>query len=69
VPAKTPDEIIRKIHADTIAVLSEPQVKTKLDQLGVVVAGSTPEELGAHLKADMEKWGPVIKAANIKVSE
>jgi tripartite-type tricarboxylate transporter receptor subunit TctC len=69
VPAKTPDEIIRKMHADTIAVLSEPQVKTKLDQLGVVVAGSTPEELGAHLKAEMEKWGPVIKAANIKVSE
>jgi tripartite-type tricarboxylate transporter receptor subunit TctC len=69
VPAKTPNEIIRKMHADTIAVLGEPQIKAKLDQLGVVVAGSTPEELGTHLKAEMEKWGPVIKAANIKVSE
>jgi tripartite-type tricarboxylate transporter receptor subunit TctC len=69
VPAKTPDEIIRKMHADTIAVLAEPPIRAKLDQLGVVVAGSTPQELEAHLKAEMDKWGPVIKAANIKVSE
>jgi tripartite-type tricarboxylate transporter receptor subunit TctC len=68
-PAKTPPEIIRKIHADTVAVLAEPQIKAKLDQLGVIVVGSSPEELGAHLKTEMEKWAPVIKAANIKVSE
>src|SRR5215831_1364313 len=69
VPAKTPTEIIRKMHADTVAVLAEPQVRAKLDALGVVVVGSTPEELGAHLKTEMERWAPVIKAANIKVSE
>src|SRR5262249_42794496 len=69
VPAKTPTEIIRKMHADTVAVLAEPQVRAKLDALGVVVVGSTPDELGAHLKAEMERWAPVIKAANIKVSE
>jgi tripartite-type tricarboxylate transporter receptor subunit TctC len=69
VPAKTPTEIIRKMHADTVAVLAEPQVRAKLDALGVVVVGSTPEELGVHLKAEMERWAPVIKAANIKVSE
>ena len=44
-------------------------IKAKLDQLGVMVVGSTPEELGAHLKTEMEKWAPVIKAANIKVNE
>jgi tripartite-type tricarboxylate transporter receptor subunit TctC len=69
VPAKTPPEIIRKMHVDTIAALAEPQVRTKLDALGVVVVGSTPEQLGTHLQAEMEKWAPVIKAANIKVSE
>jgi tripartite-type tricarboxylate transporter receptor subunit TctC len=69
VPARTPEVIIRKLHADTVAVLGEPQIRAKLDQLGVVVAGSTPEELGAHLKAEMAKWAPVIRAANIKVSE
>ncbi len=69
VPARTPPEIIRKMHADTVAALAEPQIKAKLDRLGVLVVGSTPEELGAHLKAEMEKWAPVIKAANIKVNE
>jgi len=69
VPAKTPPEIIKKMHADTVAVLAEPPIKAKLDGLGVVTVGSTPEALGAHLKDEMEKWAPVIKAANIKVSE
>jgi tripartite-type tricarboxylate transporter receptor subunit TctC len=69
VPAKTPPEIVRKMHADTIAALAEPQVRAKLDALGVVVVGSTPEQLGTHLQAEMDKWAPVIKAANIKVSE
>src|SRR6266481_2934019 len=69
VPAKTPAEIISKMHADTVAALAEPQVRAKLDALGVVVVGSTPEQLGIHLQAEMERWAPVIKAANIKVSE
>ena len=68
VPAKTPPEIIRKMNADTVAVLAEPAIKARLDKLGVIIVGSTPEALGAHLKEDAAKWGPVIKAANIKVS-
>lgn len=69
VPAKTPAEIISKMHADTVAALPEPQIRAKLDALGVVVVGSTPEQLGIHLQAEMERWAPVIKAANIRVSE
>jgi tripartite-type tricarboxylate transporter receptor subunit TctC len=69
VPAKTPPEIIAKMHTDTVAVLAEPPIRAKLDALGVVVVGSTPEQLGAHLKAEMERWAPVIKAANIRVNE
>jgi tripartite-type tricarboxylate transporter receptor subunit TctC len=69
VPARTPAEIIAKMHTDTVAVLAEPQIRAKLDALGVLVVGSTPEQLGAHLKAEMERWAPVIKAANIRVSE
>ena len=69
VPARTPSEIIRKMHADTVAALAEPAIKAKLDALGVIIVGSTPEALAAHLKDEMDKWGPVIKAANIKVTE
>jgi tripartite-type tricarboxylate transporter receptor subunit TctC len=69
VPAKTPPDIIRKMQAGTAAALAEPQIKAKLDGLGLIPVGSTPEELGAHFKAEMEKWAPVIRAANIKVNE
>jgi tripartite-type tricarboxylate transporter receptor subunit TctC len=69
VPAKTPPEIIEKIHAATVAALAEPAMKAKFDQLGVISVGSTPAQLGDHIKAEMEKWAPVIKAANIKVNE
>ncbi len=68
-PAKTPPDIIRKMHADTVAALNDPATKDKLESLGVVVKGSTPAELAAFLKAEMDKWGPVIKAANIKGSD
>src|SRR6516225_6666483 len=65
VPAKTPQVIIGKIHDDTVAVLAEQAVRGKLEQVGVVVMGSTPDELAAFLGAEMDKWGHVIKAANI----
>jgi tripartite-type tricarboxylate transporter receptor subunit TctC len=69
VPAKTPSEIIRKMHAGTVEALSDPNVKARLEQLGVLVIGSPPEALGALLRAEMNKWGPIIKAAGISVSD
>jgi tripartite-type tricarboxylate transporter receptor subunit TctC len=69
VPAKTPREIIRKMNADTLAALSDPTIRAKLEQLGVLVIGSTPDQLAAHLKSEMSKWAPVIKAAGISANE
>src|SRR6185295_6399737 len=69
VPAKTPPEIVRKMHDDTVAALAEPAIGAKIEQQGMTPVGSTPEALAALLKGEMEKWAPVIKAANIKVSE
>jgi tripartite-type tricarboxylate transporter receptor subunit TctC len=66
VPAQTPPEIVRKLNSDVVAVLVEPAIREKMELLGVAVVGSTPEELGRHLKAETELWGPVIKAANIR---
>ena len=53
------------IIGHAVAVLAEPAVRGKLEQVGVVVIGSTPDELAAFLGAEMDKWGHVIKAANI----
>jgi tripartite-type tricarboxylate transporter receptor subunit TctC len=66
-PARTPPHIIAKFHADTVAALADPVIRQRLDQLGVGVVGSTPGELGAFLKSEMDKWAPIIKDAGIKV--
>jgi len=69
VPAKTPSDIVGRLNKDIVAVLAEPAVRARLDKLGVTVIGSTPEALGAHLKQEMTKWEPVIRAANIRVGK
>jgi tripartite-type tricarboxylate transporter receptor subunit TctC len=69
VPVKTPVGIVRKIHADTVAILAEPAIKARLEQVGVEVVASTPQQLGARLKAETDQWGPIIKAAGIKTED
>jgi tripartite-type tricarboxylate transporter receptor subunit TctC len=66
VPAKTPRDVIAKIQADTVVALADPAVKQKLEAGGVVIKGSTPEGLAAFLNTELDKWGRVIKAANIR---
>ena len=65
-PAKTPPAIIAKIHAATVAALIDPVIRQRLDNLGVGVIGSSPEERRAFLKREMDKWGVIIKEAGIK---
>jgi tripartite-type tricarboxylate transporter receptor subunit TctC len=65
VPARTSPAIVEKIHIDTVTALSDPTVKSKLENIGMVAVGSTPEELAVLLEAELEKWRPVIKEANI----
>jgi tripartite-type tricarboxylate transporter receptor subunit TctC len=69
VPAKTPPAIIKKMNEGTIAALAHPMVKERLEQFGAALVGSTPNELAAFLKSEMDKWGPVIREAKIKIEE
>jgi tripartite-type tricarboxylate transporter receptor subunit TctC len=68
-PKGTPDTIIARLNAAGVAALADPAVKKLLGELGQEIPPreeQTPEALGAVLKADIEKWWPLIKAANIK---
>ncbi len=56
-----------KINADTNAALLTPSVKTRFEELGAVPKGSTEAELASFLKSETDKWGPVIKDAQIKL--
>jgi tripartite-type tricarboxylate transporter receptor subunit TctC len=67
VPARTPPDVIARLNADTNAALVYPSVKSRFEELGAVPKGSTPEELAVFLKSEIDKWGPVIRDAKIKI--
>jgi tripartite-type tricarboxylate transporter receptor subunit TctC len=66
VPAKTPREIIDKIADAAKGVLNDQKLRKTLDDQAMIVVCSSPDELGAFHKAEMAKWGPLIKEAGIK---
>jgi tripartite-type tricarboxylate transporter receptor subunit TctC len=66
-PARTAPAIVAKLHADATAVLAEPDIQKRMQELGSTPVGSTPEELAQYLKLEMGKWGPVIRDANIRL--
>lgn len=66
-PVKTPKEIAAKLNADTVAALKHDSVRKRLLELGAEPVGSTPEDLAKHLKSEMDKWGPIITEAKIRI--
>jgi tripartite-type tricarboxylate transporter receptor subunit TctC len=70
VPKGTPDNVRARLNDAVVAALADPAVRKRLTDLGQVIATrdeQTPAALAAHHKAEIEKWWPIIKAANIKV--
>jgi tripartite-type tricarboxylate transporter receptor subunit TctC len=66
-PAKTPPQLVRKLSADIVTALAEPDVKDKLARAAYAAQGSSPDELRKFLKTDTEKWNAVITTAGIKI--
>ena len=66
-PAKTPRTIIDRLQKEIAAVLQMPEVRERYAVLGIDPVGNTPEEYAAQLRADLARWEPVIKKANIRV--
>jgi tripartite-type tricarboxylate transporter receptor subunit TctC len=69
VPAGTPSDAIAKLDAAAVDALADPVVRARLARAGQDVLPreqQTPEALGAHHKAEIDKWWPIIKAAGIK---
>lgn len=64
-PKGTSPEIIAKLNAATNAYLHSPKAESFLNNLGVTIAGGTPEQLKSFIASELAKWGPIIKAANI----
>jgi tripartite-type tricarboxylate transporter receptor subunit TctC len=68
-PAGTPAPIIDKLHKETVRLLALPDVKGKLESLGVQLVGSTPAEFAALIRTETPHWAKVIKDAGIKLND
>ena len=66
VPAKTPKDIIQKMYTGVKAAVDDPTIRKRLEEQAMIVVGSTPDELGRFHKAELDKWGSLIKEAGIK---
>jgi tripartite-type tricarboxylate transporter receptor subunit TctC len=69
VPKGTPRDIVMKLNGAIVEALGDPAVRTRLTDLGQELPPrdqQTPEALGAYHKAEIEKWHPIIKSANLK---
>ena len=65
-PAGTPPAVVRRLNSEIEQVLQMPELKKLMQSLGFNSGGGTPEELGALVKSDTEKWGQIIRAAGLK---
>jgi tripartite-type tricarboxylate transporter receptor subunit TctC len=65
-PAKTPKDLINKIQSDIKVAMSGPEIKDKMDKLGIEIISSSPEEFDQYLKSEFNKWSNVARQANIK---
>ena len=66
-PAGTPQDILDKLHNETVKALAMPEVRKKFDELGLEPIGNTPAEFAAVIRKETPEWAKVIKDAGIKL--
>jgi tripartite-type tricarboxylate transporter receptor subunit TctC len=65
-PAGTPKEVIARLHKETVAILSAPEVRERFAADGAEIVASTPQEFDNYIRAEAVKWSKVVKSAGIK---
>jgi len=65
-PAGTPRAIVAKLNAEVLRILAMPDVRERFLAQGVEPLGSTPDEFATHIRAQMDKWGKVVRDAGVK---
>jgi tripartite-type tricarboxylate transporter receptor subunit TctC len=67
VPARTPPALVSRINQEIARVLNRPEIRDRHFSIGVETVAGSPEEFAATMRKDIERWGKVIKDANIRV--
>jgi tripartite-type tricarboxylate transporter receptor subunit TctC len=66
-PAGTPSELVARLNAASVTALRQPATRERLESLGLTPAPGAPEELARLVRAELERWAKVAKAANLKL--
>jgi tripartite-type tricarboxylate transporter receptor subunit TctC len=66
-PAETPAPVIEKLNAEILRALRSPEMQKQLKAQGAQALGSTPQEYAAYIKSEIQRWGEVVKAADVKL--
>jgi tripartite-type tricarboxylate transporter receptor subunit TctC len=66
-PAGTPEEIVDLLYQEIAKAVAQPDVKERLTALGFKPVANKPDEFGARIKLEMEKWGKVVRDAKLKI--
>jgi tripartite-type tricarboxylate transporter receptor subunit TctC len=64
-PRGTPDEPVRRMHEAVVRALRQPEVLSRFTELGINAVGSTPEEFGARIRADVDRFAQIVQRAGI----
>ena len=68
VPAGTPKEIVDLLHREIVKIIALPDIQARMAQLGFEPVANTPAEFSERIKAEIAKWGKVIRDAKIKTN-
>lgn len=66
-PKDTPKDVVDRLNASAKVAMADPAVIERMKEFSATVVASSPEELAAHVKAEMAKWTPVVRDANVQM--
>jgi len=66
VPARTPMEIISRLHTESVKALNRPDVKERFGTTDLQLIGAGPEQFGTHIRSEIAKWGKIVKATGLR---
>lgn len=66
-PAGTPPEVVAALNEAATAAMADPDVQARMAEFSATIVASTPEDLAAHVQAEMEKWAPVVSDAEVRM--
>jgi tripartite-type tricarboxylate transporter receptor subunit TctC len=66
-PAKTPRDIVAKLNTELMRVVSAPDFRERIEAEGIEPLGSTPEQLSAYIRSEIDKWAKIVKVSGAAI--